>query len=51
MFKAEVEGEQGGEKTNVCVEGKGRGLGCYCHSVHPSLCACGSAAAGEVEWK
>lgn len=53
MFKAEVEGEQGGEKTNVCVEGKGRGLGCYCHSVHPSLSACGSgsAAAGEVEWK
>lgn len=59
MFKAEGEGEEEGEKTNVWREREGgkrrsAAVACYCHSVHPSLSACGSSSAAaegvEVDW-
>lgn len=59
MFKAEGKGEWGGEKTNVDMGREGgkrrsAAVGCYCHSVHPSLSACGSSSAAakgvEVNW-
>lgn len=53
MFKAEVEGEQGGEKTNVCG-GKGKGpwlLLPLCSSLTERLWQCCCWGCGvEVNW-